>query len=119
MLTWRGPSLLDPTWHGNARAFGSRPARQELLLAAGNPKAILIFTAAFPQFVDQTVPALPQFAVIGLTFLVTEWVVAALYALAGSQLDAVRSTRWARLPNKLFGGLFIAAASLLTAARRA
>ncbi|MCO7189631.1 MULTISPECIES: LysE family translocator [unclassified Pseudoalteromonas] len=29
-------------------------ARQEFLLAAGNPKAILIFTAFLPQFVDNT-----------------------------------------------------------------
>ena len=117
--TWRGPPLLGPTGYGRADAPGSRLARQELLLAAGNPKAILIFTAAFPQFIDQALPALPQFAVIGVTFLVIEWVVATLYALAGRQLDALRPTRWARLPNKLFGGLFMAAAGLLTAARRA
>ena len=31
-----------------------RLAKQEFLVAAGNPKAILIFTAFFPQFVDQS-----------------------------------------------------------------
>ncbi len=96
-----------------------RLTRQEMLLAAGNPKAILIFTAVFPQFVDPAMPALPQLALIGVTFLATEWIVAGLYALAGSRLGLMRlRARWARLPNQVFGGLFVAAAGLLATARR-
>ncbi|MGK9568592.1 LysE family transporter, partial [Salmonella enterica subsp. enterica] len=37
-------------------------ARQEFLVAAGNPKAILIFTAFLPQFVVPGQPITPQFA---------------------------------------------------------
>lgn len=36
-------------------------ARQEFMVAAGNPKAILIFTAFLPQFVVPGQPITPQF----------------------------------------------------------
>ncbi len=119
--TWRAPPLLAAAGPGTAGPSGlSRLAWQEFLLAAGNPKAILIFTAVFPQLVDPSLPTLPQLVAIGATFLATEWIVAALYALAGSRLGLLRSrARWARLPNRLFGSLFMAAAGLLATARRA
>lgn len=118
--TWRAPPLLAAAQLTTpATADLQRLTRQEMLLAAGNPKAILIFTTVFPQFVDSAEPALPQLAIIGLTSLGTEWLVAALYALAGSRLGLMRlRARWARLPNQIFGGMFVAAAGLLAATRR-
>ena len=71
-------------------------ARQEFLVAAGNPKAILIFTAFLPQFVDLSHPAAPQFAVLGLLFLGLEWIAIAAYAYIGSHLRA-----WFSVPNRL------------------
>ena len=53
--------------------------RQEFYVAAGNPKAILIFTAFFPQFVDRTRYAV-SFVVLGATFLALELVAIAIYA---------------------------------------
>ncbi|MBS7671864.1 LysE family transporter, partial [Vibrio cholerae] len=41
-------------------------ARQEFLVAAGNPKAILIFTAFLPQFVVTGHPITAQFALLGV-----------------------------------------------------
>lgn len=58
-------------------------ARHEFMIAAGNPKAIAIFTAFFPQFVDAGAPAMPQLMALGLAFLVLESVAICLYALAG------------------------------------
>jgi hypothetical protein len=56
-----------------ARAMAHRPlaslARQEFLVGIGNPKAIVIFTAFFPQFVDPD-RYLASFAVLGALFLV-------------------------------------------------
>jgi threonine/homoserine/homoserine lactone efflux protein len=63
-----------------------RIARRECLVAAGNPKAILVFTAFLPQFVDIAKPMLPQFAVLGASFLVLEWFAIALYSWAGMTL---------------------------------
>ena len=58
-------------------------ARQEFLVAAGNPKAILIFTAFLPQFINSSQPSGPQFAVLGAMFLVLEWIAIAVYAYMG------------------------------------
>lgn len=62
-------------------------ARQEFLLAAGNPKAILIFTAFLPQFVEPSGNVGQQFMVLGALFLLLEWVAIAGYAYAGSFLS--------------------------------
>ena len=61
-------------------------ARQEFLVAAGNPKAILIFTAFLPQFVSAGQPFAAQFVQLGAAFLFLEWVAIALYACAGVHL---------------------------------
>lgn len=61
-------------------------AKQEFLLAAGNPKAILIFTAFLPQFVDLSSSANEQFFVLGLTFLILEMAAISLYAVFGIYL---------------------------------
>ncbi|MEZ9059174.1 LysE family translocator [Vibrio pelagius] len=61
-------------------------AKQEFLLAAGNPKAILIFTAFLPQFVDVSANVNEQFLILGLTFLVLELGAIALYAIFGIYL---------------------------------
>jgi len=62
-------------------------AQQEFLLAAGNPKAILIFTAFLPQFVEPSGNVGQQFIVLGALFLLLEWVAIAGYAYAGSFLS--------------------------------
>lgn len=61
--------------------------KREFLLAAANPKAILIFTAFFPQFVDPTINVVQQFAWLGLTFLLFELVAISVYALSGAILQ--------------------------------
>tara|TARA_Y100001956_G_scaffold78400_1_gene90058 strand:+ start:2016 stop:2582 length:567 start_codon:yes stop_codon:yes gene_type:complete len=69
-------------------------AKQEFLLAAGNPKAILIFTAFLPQFVDVSANVNQQFFILGMTFLVLELAAIALYALFGLYLR-----KWFLQPN--------------------
>ena len=61
-------------------------AKQEFLLAAGNPKAILIFTAFLPQFVDVSADVNEQFLILGLTFLILELGAISLYAIFGIYL---------------------------------
>ncbi|TMP30427.1 lysine transporter LysE [Pseudoalteromonas rubra] len=61
-------------------------ARQEFLLAAGNPKAILIFTAFLPQFVDNTGNVREQLFSLGCAFLVLELCAISIYALFGLYL---------------------------------
>jgi threonine/homoserine/homoserine lactone efflux protein len=61
-------------------------AKQEFLLAIGNPKAILIFTAFLPQFVDTSHNVAFQFIVLGVLFLLLEWVAIAIYGCFGVYL---------------------------------
>jgi threonine/homoserine/homoserine lactone efflux protein len=94
-------------------------ARQEFLVAAGNPKAILIFTAFLPQFVDPNQAVTPQFAVLGALFLILEWIAIGAYAYMGLHMR-----RWFAKPrgkqifNRCCAGLLSAAASVLLMARR-
>ena len=95
-------------------------ARQEFLVAAGNPKAILIFTAFLPQFVDPAQAVTAQFAVLGALFLALEWIAIAAYAYMGLHMRRWFSQpRGKRLFNRCCAGLLSAAASVLLLARRA
>ena len=88
-------------------------------MAAGNPKAILIFTAFLPQFIDATAPAMAQFAELGGWFLLLEWVAIAAYAAIGSHLRrwfaAPRRRQWF---NRVCAALLGTAGVGLLAARR-
>ncbi len=115
---WRAvPSEASaPVAGGNSLG---RLARQEFLLAAGNPKAILIFTAFLPQFVDPARPMLAQFAILGALFLLLEWVAIALYASCGVYLrNWFASRSGQRIFNRGCAGLLAAAGVGLLFARR-
>ncbi|MBV4483376.1 LysE family translocator [Pseudomonas khavaziana] len=95
-------------------------ARQEFLVAAGNPKAILIFTAFLPQFVVPGQPITTQFALLGAMFLALEWVAISAYAYMGLHMRRwFAEPRGKRLFNRCCAGLLSAAATVLLTARRA
>jgi threonine/homoserine/homoserine lactone efflux protein len=94
-------------------------ARQEFLVAAGNPKAILIFTAFLPQFVNPAEPTGAQFAVLGALFLVLELLAMAVYAWMGIYMRRwFASARGQCIFNRSCAGLLAAAGTGLLAARR-
>ena len=105
---------------GNFRVGLWTLARQEFFVAAGNPKAILIFTAFLPQFIDPAADVGFQFTLLGVLFLALEWVAIGIYAYIG-----VHMRRWFAQPrgkkifNRCCAGLLSAAASMLLMARRA
>lgn len=90
-------------------------------MAAGNPKAILIFTAFLPQFVSVggSVPVSEQFLQLGVLFLLLEWAAIAIYAGLGAYLQ-----RWFERPaprrmfNRVSASLLGVAGLGLLAARR-
>ena len=81
---WRAPVQNDSSSACNQSILAL--ARQEMMLAAGNPKAILIFTAFLPQFVDPAGPIQNQFLILGGLFLLLEWLAVALYGSFGAYL---------------------------------
>ena len=95
-------------------------ARQEFLEAAGNPKAILIFTAFLPQFVDPARAITPQFMLLGALFLLLEWIAISAYAYMGLHMRRwFAEPRGKRIFNRCCAGLLSAAASVLLMAKRA
>lgn len=89
------------------------------LVGASNPKALVFFTALFPQFIDPAHPQLPQFLVLCCTFVAFEFFWLLTYAALGS-----RAKRWLQQPgravafNRATGGVFLLAAGILASARR-
>lgn len=119
---WRAPAVAPADASAVSRTVASVKvlARQEGLIAAGNPKAILTFTAFLPQFLDPAGDALAQFSVMGATFVTLEGAAAGIYAVAGSHLRAfTRSARGMRIVNRVSGTAMFGAGLLLAAARRA
>ncbi|CAH9063982.1 Homoserine/homoserine lactone efflux protein [Pseudoalteromonas sp. CIP111854] len=62
-------------------------AKQECLLALGNPKAILIFTAFLPQFIEPSKAVGEQFVQLGGLFLLLELIAVSMYAAMGAFLQ--------------------------------
>ncbi|SDH58066.1 LysE family translocator [Pseudomonas panipatensis] len=117
---WRAPAG-DLQQNAATSAKGSlwRLARQEFWVAAGNPKAILIFTAFLPQFVDPRQPVGAQFAQLGCAFLILEWLAIALYGLAGVHLGKLLAgARARRLFNRGCAALLGSAGLGLLLSRR-
>lgn len=81
---WRSES--SPVSDNSDRTNLVGLVKQEFALAAGNPKAILIFTAFLPQFVDVALDVDHQFMVLGCTFIVLEMLAISIYALFGLYL---------------------------------
>ncbi|ROR24006.1 threonine/homoserine/homoserine lactone efflux protein [Vibrio crassostreae] len=81
---WRSQASPVADIERNKNWFGL--VKQEFALAAGNPKAILIFTAFLPQFVDVAANVNTQFFVLGSTFLVLEILAISIYAAFGLYL---------------------------------
>lgn len=82
---WRADAVVTPDAQPPEKRLLAL-ARQEFLVAAGNPKAILIFTAFLPQFVDPGQPAAAQFLILGALFLVLELTAIALYSWMGAYM---------------------------------
>lgn len=82
----RGAAAIDtPLTSGNRRPLKVL-ALQEFWTAIGNPKAILIFTAFLPQFIEPGAYWL-SFAIVGAVFLVFEVIAVFLYAVLGHRLN--------------------------------
>lgn len=116
---WRSDPALDSA--ADAPRVGLLAlARQEFLVAAGNPKAILIFTAFLPQFIDPTQAVAPQFALLGALFLALEWIAIVAYAYIGVHLRRwFAQPRGKRIFNRSCAVLLAGASVGLLASRRA
>ena len=90
----------------------------EFTTAIANPKAILYFTAAFPQFIGDASNFTERFLILGAIFLVCEYLVLWGYALAGGGLASTGLLAGVRQwINKATGATFIGFAGLMAVER--
>ena len=117
---WRAHA--EPVPAGTATSGGSARAlfAQGFLVNATNPKATVFFLAVLPQFIDPGRPLLPQYLTVVGTLTAVDLVVMSGYTLFAARfLRVLRAPRQIRFVNRLFGGLFVGAAALLAAFKRA
>jgi homoserine/homoserine lactone efflux protein len=93
--------------------------RQGVMVTAGNPKAIVFFTAVFPQFIQSRSSFIAQFCLLmGIGALIA-FGCFMLYALAGQKIvHRLRTFRAGRYVNRVAGGVFILAALGLAFGRK-
>ncbi|MFC1819915.1 LysE family translocator [Thermodesulfobacteriota bacterium] len=92
---------------------------QAAFVTAGNPKAIVFFTAVFPQFIDPNAAYMPQFSIIMGTGGIIAFSCFMLYAAGGQKLMTLFSrTTVGKYINKMIGGTFIGAGIGLAASNK-
>jgi homoserine/homoserine lactone efflux protein len=92
---------------------------QAAIVTAGNPKAIVFFTAIFPQFIDPDSAYLSQSLILLSIGSLIAFVCFMLYAVGGQKIISLFSdTNIARFINKIIGGTFIGAGIGLAASNR-
>ncbi|KFB09483.1 LysE family translocator [Nitratireductor basaltis] len=93
--------------------------RRDFFIAIGNPKAIAIFTAFFPQFIDPAMAAQPQLIKMGIVFLLLEVLAVLAYALGGTLLGkALKSARVFVNLNRFVGGALILSGASMAFSRQ-
>lgn len=81
---------------------------QGLSVALTNPKALLFFSALFPQFLTQQAPLLRQFLVLTTTFASCVFLTHVFYVLLAHSLkNQFSSTRLSHVFNRVTGAIFI------------
>ena len=89
------------------------------LVGASNPKALLFFSALFPQFINPNAAYLPQCLILGSTFVFFELLWLSIYACSADYAKSwLQQPHRARMFNRLTGVVFLGAAALVATSRR-
>ncbi|CAM8667176.1 RhtB Putative threonine efflux protein [Comamonadaceae bacterium] len=117
---WRAPAVPLATPAEVAPIVAARTMIfRAWVINALNPKGTVFLLAVMPQFLNLAEPLLPQYLVIAATLAFTDLVVMAGYtALAARVLRALKSESHLKAMNRVFGGLFVAAGTLLALFKR-
>ncbi|MBW3698519.1 LysE family translocator [Vibrio sp. T187] len=87
------------------------------MVAAGNPKAIVFFSAFFPQFIDTAQPIVPQLMIMCPTMALLDFAMVMLYAFSASKVLKAGKKRLS-IVNKVSGGILIGASGALAISNR-
>lgn len=80
-----------------------------------NPKSIIFFVAFVPQFISPQAALLPQFIILGATYLALGMLNAAAYAVFAGKLRSLLQTPKAMKRFNRLGGSVLVSAGILTA----
>ena len=110
---WRSPnmSVSEKTNSSHPPKVSLRKMYlQAAFVTAGNPKAIVFFTAVFPQFIDPNVAYIPQCGMLMGTGGVIAFGCFMIYAIGGQNIMTLFSKATVgKYFNKIIGGTFIGA----------
>jgi threonine/homoserine/homoserine lactone efflux protein len=125
-LFWLGiKELLSKSGAGSDTAAAPvRRARtfyaQGFMVCLTNPKTLAFFAAFLPQFVDATRPALPQLALLAVTFMILAIAGDGIFCLlAGRIRPYIVGARYASLRHKISGTCLLVCGLGLALVRRA
>lgn len=116
-LAWLGLQALRHS--GQSQELGdasaSKPSswafRDGILVAIGNPKALIYIVALLPPFVDARAPVVPQLVVLAAVAMAIDVAIGLLYILAGNRLARVMARRGTRIwLDRSVGVIFLAVA---------
>ncbi len=118
---WRAPAVpMVAKTEGDVAVTRRSMVLRGWMINAVNPKGTVFLLAVVPQFMVLSQDLLPQYIVIGATLGFTDLVVMAGYTLLAARvLGALKSAAHIRATNRVFGGLFVLAGSLLALFKRA
>lgn len=115
----QGTQLGNDSDTDSSEMTGRASYLRGFLVGASNPKALLFFTAFFPQFLDPSAAFVPQFAILALTFMASELTVLTACALGVSRIaPLLRQSGPMRWVNRICGGLFTVMGAALLFTRR-
>jgi threonine/homoserine/homoserine lactone efflux protein len=120
-LVWLGIKLLRSS--GSLAAMQNAPKprvgffAQGFLVAMSNPKALLLFGALFPQFIDPAGDYVSQVLLLGLTAMAIALVFDSTYAILTGRAGVLLSQRRVRLMSRASGLCLIGGGAWLALAR--
>lgn len=116
-LVWLGvQAWRSPVETPDAAIRPALPARvlyrRGLLVSLTNPKTLVFYAAFFPQFIDMSHPALPQFILLAVSFVLISLVSDGAYALAAGHLAPYLKSRRTQIIRNRITGIVLSAAGL-------
>jgi threonine/homoserine/homoserine lactone efflux protein len=120
-LVWLGIKLLRSSGSLAAPAAAPKPRGgfflQGFLVLMSNPKAVILFGALFPQFIEPRGDYVGQVILLGATAMVIALIFDSAYALVSGRAGAMLSRRRLRLLSRLSGLCLISGGAWLALAR--
>lgn len=113
---WRSAPVLPEEGATAPAAHPLRLFSSGFAVAFGNPKALVFFTAFFPQFIDPAAPFAPQLSIMCPTMAALDFTFVMFYAMGAKQLFGFLRKN-PKLLNRASGGMLMAAAGILSVAK--